>query len=195
MAYISQKRTALCSVSRSRTLPLSRSRFSLARSLTHSTQNGRVHFYYLSVAMVSHKTKCSMCPFILWDDGDSSAGEALKLLYRPRSLSLAFTKITCNNLFCYSREHIAPVICVTSAMDNTIIISGSEDSSIILSSFSTGKLVCNAFPKHFISASLFLFCQLLCHFSVCFHFGSFFCFSTGNYYTVIDSVCATDSIR
>lgn len=40
-------------------------------------------------------------------------------------------------------EHIAAVSCVTSAMDNTIIISGSEDSSIILSSFSTGKLVWN----------------------------------------------------
>lgn len=40
-------------------------------------------------------------------------------------------------------EHIAAVSCVTSAMDNTIIISGSDDSSIILSSFSTGKLVWN----------------------------------------------------
>lgn len=39
------------------------------------------------------------------------------------------------------RLHIAPVSCVTSALDNSIVISGSEDSSIIISSLETGKLV------------------------------------------------------
>ena len=40
------------------------------------------------------------------------------------------------------REHIAAVICVTCAMNNTLFISGGDDSSIIISSLSTGKLVC-----------------------------------------------------
>lgn len=42
---------------------------------------------------------------------------------------------------CSLRLHVAPVSCVTTALDNTIVISGSEDSSIIISSLETGKLV------------------------------------------------------
>uniref|UniRef100_A0A6B2E988 Putative conserved secreted protein n=1 Tax=Phlebotomus kandelakii TaxID=1109342 RepID=A0A6B2E988_9DIPT len=38
-------------------------------------------------------------------------------------------------------EHIAAVICVTYALNNTYIISGGDDSSIIISSMETGKLV------------------------------------------------------
>lgn len=39
------------------------------------------------------------------------------------------------------RHHTAPVSCVTSALDNSIVISGSDDSSIIIASLETGKLV------------------------------------------------------
>lgn len=39
------------------------------------------------------------------------------------------------------REHTATVLCVTSALNNSLIISGGEDCSIVIASFSTGKLV------------------------------------------------------
>lgn len=52
----------------------------------------------------------------------------------------------CFLLYCaeiFHREHIAAVMCVTSAMNNTLIVSGGDDSSIIISSFSSGKSVSN----------------------------------------------------
>uniref|UniRef100_A0A6E8VK53 NWD1/2-like winged helix-turn-helix domain-containing protein n=1 Tax=Anopheles coluzzii TaxID=1518534 RepID=A0A6E8VK53_ANOCL len=39
------------------------------------------------------------------------------------------------------REHIAPALCATLALDNKYVISGSDDSSIIVSLLETGKLV------------------------------------------------------
>ena len=38
-------------------------------------------------------------------------------------------------------EHIAPVLCITSALNNSVIISGGEDSSIIITSLASGKVV------------------------------------------------------
>lgn len=38
-------------------------------------------------------------------------------------------------------EHIAPVLCVTNALNNSVVASGGEDCSIIISSLATGKLV------------------------------------------------------
>lgn len=38
-------------------------------------------------------------------------------------------------------EHIAPVLCITSALNNSVIITGGEDSSIIISSLASGKVV------------------------------------------------------
>lgn len=38
-------------------------------------------------------------------------------------------------------EHIAPVLCITSALNNSVIITGGEDSRIIISSLGTGKVV------------------------------------------------------
>lgn len=38
-------------------------------------------------------------------------------------------------------EHIAPVLCITSALNNSIIISGGDDSSIIITSLANGKVV------------------------------------------------------
>ncbi|ENN76779.1 hypothetical protein YQE_06620, partial [Dendroctonus ponderosae] len=38
-------------------------------------------------------------------------------------------------------EHIAPVLCITSALNNAVIITGGEDSSIIISSLATGNVV------------------------------------------------------
>lgn len=43
-------------------------------------------------------------------------------------------------------EHIAPVLCVTSALNGTVIVSGGEDSSIIISSITNGKVVCTKTP-------------------------------------------------
>ncbi|XP_049297951.1 protein qui-1 isoform X1 [Anopheles funestus] len=39
------------------------------------------------------------------------------------------------------REHIAPALCATLALDNKYVISGSDDSSIIIALFETGKVV------------------------------------------------------
>lgn len=38
-------------------------------------------------------------------------------------------------------EHIAPVLSITSALSNSIIVSGGEDSSIIVSSISSGRVI------------------------------------------------------
>lgn len=38
-------------------------------------------------------------------------------------------------------EHIAPVLCITTALNNSVIISGGEDSSIIVTSLQKGELV------------------------------------------------------
>lgn len=38
-------------------------------------------------------------------------------------------------------EHIAPVLCITSALNNSVIISGGEDSSIIVTSLARGSVV------------------------------------------------------
>lgn len=38
-------------------------------------------------------------------------------------------------------EHIAPVLCISSALNNSIIVSGGEDSSIIITSLANGKVV------------------------------------------------------
>lgn len=38
-------------------------------------------------------------------------------------------------------EHIAPVLCITCALNNSVIISGGEDSSIIVTSLQSGDLV------------------------------------------------------
>lgn len=40
-----------------------------------------------------------------------------------------------------SSEHIAPVLCVTPALNNSLIVSGGEDSRIIVSSLLTGEVV------------------------------------------------------
>lgn len=44
-------------------------------------------------------------------------------------------------------EHIAPVLCITSALNNSIIISGGEDSSIIITSLANGKVVMYRFRR------------------------------------------------
>lgn len=41
----------------------------------------------------------------------------------------------------YSSEHIAPVLSVTPALDNSVIVSGGEDSRIIVTSLKTGEVV------------------------------------------------------
>lgn len=38
-------------------------------------------------------------------------------------------------------EHIAPVLCVTVALNNSVIVSGGDDSSIIITSLANGKVV------------------------------------------------------
>lgn len=38
-------------------------------------------------------------------------------------------------------EHIAPVLCITSALNNSVIISGGEDSSIIITSLADGRVI------------------------------------------------------
>lgn len=38
-------------------------------------------------------------------------------------------------------EHIAPVLSVTTALDNTVVVSGGEDSRIIVTSLKTGEVV------------------------------------------------------
>lgn len=38
-------------------------------------------------------------------------------------------------------EHIAPVLCITGALNNSVIISGGEDSSIIVTSLTDGHVV------------------------------------------------------
>lgn len=39
------------------------------------------------------------------------------------------------------REHIASVLCVTCALNNTLVISGGEDSRIIITSLTNGEVV------------------------------------------------------
>lgn len=38
-------------------------------------------------------------------------------------------------------EHIAPVLCITSALNNSVIVTGGDDSSIIITSLANGKVV------------------------------------------------------
>lgn len=45
------------------------------------------------------------------------------------------------NLCLKITEHIAPVLCITSALNNSVIVSGGEDSSLIISSLANGKIV------------------------------------------------------
>ena len=48
-------------------------------------------------------------------------------------------------IFYHPREHTAPVVCLTCALNNTLAISGGDDCSIIISNLQSGRVVSKFF--------------------------------------------------
>lgn len=63
------------------------------------------------------------------------------LLTGSEDLSIIVWDLKSLNLHLRIYEHIAPVLCVTVALNNSVIVSGGEDSSIIITSLANGHVV------------------------------------------------------